>query len=918
MAAKKKATKKKTVKKKIVSMSAQSDAYQHQDDAVQRPDVGVQPEFENSKRPKKYRYDSSLAPELCWDENAEREFVEWLLNLIGEAAGKGEEVVFETPQVWKGTDEKFSSLSECVARLKSLTQPFLNWSGKAERQQISVPTIPLFVHERHSTQAILKTLESYKTIGTNLDLFGDPGLDVTDKLDAYEHKGPWSNRLILGDSLQIMNSLLEYEGLGGQIQMVFIDPPYGIKFGSNFQPFVKNNKVAHGRDDEMIREPEMVKAYRDTWELGLHSYLTYLRDRAVVAKELINQSGSIFVQISASNVHHVREIMDEIFGSDNFISQITFRKKLMPLGSKTLESMSDYLVWYAKDKGRIKYNQLYKRTKPDPSGRWTGVKTANGEMRRLTSEERADFSRIPGDAKLFGTVSQWAPSYSENNDYEFEFEGIKFKPTGGQCWVTSKEKMEKLASQGRLFVEGKYPRYVSFHDDFPYAKLTNPWDDTAPAQNKSYVVQTNIEVVARCIHMATAPGDLVLDITCGSGTTAYTAEKWGRRWITCDTSRVPIALARQRLLTSIFPWYELKSPLAGPSGGFKYTRKQNRKGEEVGGIAPRISLKTLANDEDPQSIVLVDKPEEIKHITRVCGPFTVEATIDAASTMLFEQGELLEEFSYLDNPRVYIDRMIEVLRQSKTLQLPGNKSLEFANVRPLSAEDHEYLHADAIENNGASKRIAVVFGPEEGAINSNDVLEAAREAYFHKFDALYFFGFAIQAKARELVEDRKKLKLPCAYITVTPDVVMSDLLKTSKSSEIFSITGLPDIRFNKSKGKSPSNEALYEVELLGLDIFRPHDMETESIEAVNLPCWMLDTDYNNMSFCARQVFFPKTSAWDNLQKSLKGQFNDSAWEHLAGTISEPFLLGKYKRIAVKVIDERGNELLVVRDAEEAE
>jgi adenine-specific DNA-methyltransferase len=307
-----------------------SGPYKHSQTSVQRPDVGVEAQFSNKKAPKIYRYDSSLAPELCWDENAERPFAEWLLGLVTEAVVKGERSVFAKSHVWKGTEESFSSLSQCVARLKSLNKPFLNWTGKAERQQISVPTLPLFVHERHSTQAILETLKDHKARGTNLDLFGDAELDISDRLDAYEHNGPWANRLILGDSLHVMNSLLEYEGAGGQVQMIYFDPPYGVKFGSNFQPFVRKSNVKHGADDEMIREPEMVKAYRDTWELGLHSYLTYIRDRLLLARELLHESGSVFVQISDANLHHVREVMDEIFGAQNHIGLITFRKKTMP------------------------------------------------------------------------------------------------------------------------------------------------------------------------------------------------------------------------------------------------------------------------------------------------------------------------------------------------------------------------------------------------------------------------------------------------------------------------------------------------------------------------------------------------------------------------------------------------------------
>lgn len=816
------------------------------------------------------------------------------------------------------------SLQAAAGLLQTLSQPFLNWAGKAERHQLSVPTTPLFVHERHSTKAILEGIKSRKAKGTNLDLFGDPQLDVTDRLDAYEHKGPWQNRMILGDSLLVMNSMLEFEGLGGQVQMVFIDPPYGVKFGSNFQPFVRKRDVKHGPDSEMTREPEMVKAYRDTWELGLHSYLTYLRDRLLMTRELLHESGSVFVQISEENVHHVRSIMDEVFGAQNFISLITFRKKLMPLGAKTLESMADFLVWYAKDADRVKYRQLFRKTTPDPKGRWTGVRTPEGTLRRLNSEERADFANIPDDCRIFGTVSQWAPSFSAANVYPLKFEGKTYEPTRGQCWVTSKEKMEKLGQAGRLFVEGDYPRYVVFHDDFAFAKVTSPWDDTAPAQSKMYVVQTNQDVIARCMLMTTDPGDLVLDPTCGSGTTAYVAEQWGRRWITCDTSRVPLALARQRLLTATFPYYDLKEPKRGPSGGFVYARKKNRKGEEVGGLVPRISLKSIANDEPPTTEVMVDRPEKIDGVVRVAGPFVVEATIAPAQTMTAvsntsaSSGDDMEatageSSAAQSDVATHIERMTQVLRQSKTLRLPGNRELVLEQIRRTS--DGDILHAEAADADG--KRIAIVFGPESGAISADMVFEAAREAHFLRFDQLYFFAFAVQAKARELIEERNKdgspkLRIHCTYVAVTPDVAMSDLLKTTRASEIFSVTGLPDVTLTKLPQKNNAGEALYQVDVKGLDIFNPANMEQESVEGENLPCWMLDTDYDpSGSFYATQVFFPKTSAWDNLQKSLKTDFDESVWSHLAGTTSEPFVPGERRRVAVKVIDERGNELMRV-------
>ena len=337
--------------------NGQYGSYQHAGEATLRPEVGFQDQFSHVREPKKYRYDSSVAPELAWDENAGRALAEWLLTLIATAAEKGEATAFAKEQRWQGTGEEFHSIRECVARLKSLTQPFLNWAGKAERHEISVPTVPLFVHERQSTRAILEKLQNFKAAGQSLELFGDPQLDIADRLDAYEHKGPWTNRLILGDSLQVMNSLLEYEGLGGQVQMIYIDPPYGVKFGSNFQPFVRKRDVKHGKDEEMIREPEMVKAYRDTWELGLHSYLSFLRDRLLLAKELLTDSGSVFVQISDENQHHVREVLDEVFGASNFVSQISFQTT-SGFESNTLATLGDFLLWYAKDKERVTYNSL--------------------------------------------------------------------------------------------------------------------------------------------------------------------------------------------------------------------------------------------------------------------------------------------------------------------------------------------------------------------------------------------------------------------------------------------------------------------------------------------------------------------------------------------------------------------------------
>lgn len=921
-------------KKRTAATENQTTDYQHVQQATQRPDVGVQDQFTAKKAPKTYRYDSSLDPALSWDENRDRDLVEWLLGMVQRCANEGEAAVFAAPQVWAGGGVQVQSLRAAADLLQTLSQPFLNWTGKAERHQISVPTVPLFVHERHSTKAILDGIKHRKAKGTTYDLFGDGGgLDVTDKLDAYEHKGPWQNRMILGDSLQVMNSLLEFEGLGGQVQMIFMDPPYGVKFGSNFQPFVRRNKVGHGKDEEMTREPEMVKAYRDTWELGLHSFLSYLKDRFLLARELLNNEGSIFVQISDSNLHHVRELLDEVFGAANFIALIPFRKKTMPLGATYLEQMNDFLVWYGRDIEKTKYKQLYVEQDVQGDFHWQWYEVSDGSRYKMSKEQVDNHSLLPEGARIFRLVSMWPPTFSASGVFDVDFKGGKYPPAPGACYPSNPVGMKKLVDANRIQLEGKYLRYVLYLDDYRLAKQTASWMDTAGARNKSYVVQTSTEVLKRCILMATEPGDLVIDPTCGSGTTAYVAEQWGRRWITCDTSRVPLALARQRLLTATFPYYELKDQYLGPQGGFVYKRKQNRKGEEVGGLVPHITLKSIANDEQPAMEVLVDRPEVNGKVTRVAGPFVVEATIAPAQAVDLNESAVTEPGAqsfddalgdadaangglslqvgasagrYAD-PATHIERMTQVLRQSKTLRLPGNRELVLADIRRMT--DSDAIHAEGLDAEG--NRIAVVFGPEDGAISSDVVFEAAREAYFLKFPHLYFFGFAIQAKARELLEDRAKLRVPCTYVTVTPDVAMSDLLKTSRASEIFSVTGLPDAVVRKAGKKNEDDADLYEVELSGLDIFNPATMKQEDIPAQNLPAWMLDTDYDGMCFYATQVFFPKTAAWDNLQKSLKAEFDPSVWEHLAGTVSEPFPLGPKRRVAVKVIDERGNELMRV-------
>ncbi|MBA3965733.1 MAG: site-specific DNA-methyltransferase, partial [Nitrospirales bacterium] len=528
--------------------------------------------------------------------------------------------------------------------------------------------------------------------------------------------------------------------------------------------------------------------------------------------------------------------------------------------------------------------------------------------------------------------SQGAPS--DPADLEFQWKNITYKCPANSHWKPGVKSggMSRLAAANRLMLVGNTLRYKRYVTDYPVYELDNVWNDTGRsgfARKKEYVVETSTKVIERCLLMTTDPGDLVLDPTCGSGTTAYVAEQWGRRWLTIDTSRVPLALARQRLLTGTFRWYELKDDNRGPAGGFVYKRKQNKKGEEVGGIVPHITLGSLANNEPPHEEVLVDRPERQGGITRVTGPFCVEATIP---TPVDWEGDGVEDSGIASTADYssFIDRMLEVLRKSPVLRLGGNKTVNFKNVRPpaktlsLSAEalvdatatgqrpSLEEAIDEAEEKSSrrlpmSGKPVALVFGPENGAVSEKLVYEAAREAHAKNYTHLYVIGFAIQPNARTLVDNcTDVMGVPATYVQATPDLMMGDLLKNMRSSQIFSVCGQPEITVHRTKDKQ------YQVELLGLDVFDPITMEVDHRSGLDVPAWLLDIDYNDLCFHVSQAFFPRTSAWDNLKKALKGDYEEGIWDHLSGTISAPFEAGEHKQIAVKVIDDRGNELLVVK------
>lgn len=862
--------------------SQQPKNYRHPESTcLMRPDVGTQAQFKKHRPAKTFRYDDSLSPAMQWDgQNAAREQGEALIQQAL-AAGTLEEA------------------KVAASKLKALSKPFLNWAGKKERLSFDVPTLPLFIHERLSTKAILETLKGHRidrNQTTMLDLWGDPQHSIADQiLRAYEYQDKWVNRMILGDSLLVMNSLVHYEGLGGQVQMIYIDPPYGVKFGSNFQPFVRKRDVSHGNDDDMTREPEMVQAYRDTWELGLHSYLTYLRDRLALARDLLTASGSIFVQIGDENMHHVREIMDETFGAENAYALISI-KKTSGLSQKLLPSTQDFLLWYVRDHERAFFQKVYsdKIEAAEVDAHYTHDK--DGRLVRL-SDLTGPFSDTPSCM------------------YEFKFEGQSFKPSPGRQWKTTLPGLENLVKAGRIFRSTNMIYYKRFAHDFPVSLITDTWHDISGSvqsrkDRKIYVVQTGVPIIERCIHMSTRPGDLVLDPTCGSGTTAYCAEKWGRRWITIDASRVPLALARQRLLTATFPWYELKDDSRGPASGFNYLRRRGKKGEEIGGVIPHITLESIAKNEPPDQEVLVDRPETDSSITRVTGPFCVEATIPAP----LDFGERKPAPAIAEAEATFVDRMLEVLRRSPVLRLEGNKTVMLKNVRqPAKALS---LSAEAIVPNGTEKPVAFVFGPENGAVSEKLVYEGARESHAKSYLHLYVIGFAIQPNARMLIEKCSEVVgLPATYVQATPDLMMGDLLKNMRSSQIFSVCGLPEVEVRRVKSKNGTPKQ-YQVELLGLDVFDPVKMVNHKSSGNDVPAWFLDTNYNDLCFHVGQAFFPRTGAWENLKKALRGGYEQSVWEHLAGNVSAPFEVGEHGQIAVKAIDDRGNELMVVRSLSE--
>lgn len=811
--------------------------------------------------------------------------------------------------------------------------PQLVWAGKKEHSSFEVPTVSLHVHERIDPYTITKAVR--KKNGTNgvpaqPSLFERPEehRPLREEIDFYKHAHGWSNRLIAGDSLLVMNSLLEKEGMAEQVQMVYIDPPYGKTYNSNFQPFVDKREVKDGKDEDLTQEPEMIKAFRDTWELGIHSYLTYLRDRLLLAHDLLSLSGSCFVQISDENLHFVRAIMDEIFGGTNFVSCIAYTTT-GGFPSKTLSRAGDYLIWYCKDITNIKYHQLFTaKASPigDPKSKYDQLEESNGSRRPLTADEKAGKVPLPKNSRIY-RLDNLQSQGAAGEDTPFEFRGITYRPKANSHWKAHYPiGMERLKVADRLEAAENTLNYIRYFDDFPSAPINNMWHDIggsvqSRSDPKIFVVQTGTSVLERCILMTTDPGEIVLDVTCGSGTTAFIAEQWGRRWITCDTSRVALTLAKQRLMAATFPYYVLAHAEEGIGSGFKYKK------------VPHVMLGTIANDEPKREETLFDRPDEDKTRVRVSGPFTVEAVpaptvrslddIDLGEAQARQQ-ESLADFREAATPLLdaSIARKGATLRHSewrdellKTgLRGKGGNQINFSRVEPLAGT--RWLHADAETKGVKPERVVISFGPEYSLLEQRQVEMAWEEArtLVLKPAMIVFAAFEFDPEAAKDIDELTKEKTGMTFLTaqMNADLLTEDLKKKRASNQSFWLVGRPDVELRQIK--TGDHKGKWQVEVNGFDYYNTRTGTIDSGDKSKIAMWLLDTDYDGRSLYPRQVFFPmagEDEGWARLARNLKAEIDPELIEAYRGTESLPFEAGEYKRVAVKVIDDRGIESLKI-------
>ncbi|MEN9947668.1 MAG: hypothetical protein RL106_491 [Bacteroidota bacterium] len=765
--------------------------------------------------------------------------------------------------------------------------PQLQWAGKTERTSFEVPTVSLHVHERIDPRRILDEVTK-EDDSPQMSMFEDERKKpLREAIEFYKHNENWSNRLIAGDSLLVMNSLIEKEAMAGKVQMIYFDPPYGISYRSNFQPFV-NQKDVKEKDDDLTSEPEMLKAFRDTWELGIHSYLNYLRDRLLICKELLSYTGSVFIQISEENVHHVKEICEDIFGPENFVSLITVTKS-PGLGANLLPRTCDYLVWFGKDKTKIKYNQLYFDRKDEGSlSSFTHVERANGQVERIPS--RHSKINIQGDIFRLENLRKPGPG----SRYDIECDG-KIYSCGDGYWGFPKESMEKLIKVKRVVPAGNVLRGKKYLKDFPLSYVNNVWSDTGSSSGeKIYVVQTEQKIVRRCMLMTTDPGDLVLDITCGSGTTAYVAEQWGRRWMTCDSSRIALTLAKQRLMTATFDFYQLAHPAQGVDSGFKYK------------TVPHITLKSIANNEPPAQETLYDQPLVDNKRVRITGPFTVEAVPapvvkNAADDVDVEETDFVVEHTRATTRRE--DWITELLKTG--VRGKSGDKMEFLSIENLPGTS--FVQAVGITKE-REERVLICFGPEHAPLEQRVVAEALEEAESIRPSAkmVLFCAFAFEEEAAKDIDETNWPGVQLLKVQMNMDLQTQDLKKGGKTNESFWFIGQPDVQVKKeSDGKVV-------ISVHGFDYYDPKSGDVRSGKASDIAMWMIDPDYDGRAVFPAQVFLPLSGAkdgWNSLAKDLKAQIDEDRMDLYSGTTSIPFVPGK--RVAVKIIDNRGIESLKI-------
>jgi adenine-specific DNA-methyltransferase len=827
--------------------------------------------------------------------------------------------------------------------------PQLVWKGKDEQdgEDLVVDAPPIYIQEKIAPQVLVENLRRAQG-QDQLDLFADfDGLSGYDAVEYYQHEANWSNRMILGDSLQVMASLMGKENLRGKVQMIYIDPPYGIKFGSNWQVSTSKREVKDGKLEDTSREVEQIRAFRDTWEKGINSYLAYLRDRLVAARDLLTDSGSVFVQIGDENVHLVRCILDEVFGSENKCAQISFAKTSGQTDN-LLASVSDHLIWYAKNRTQVRYRQLYSRKEVGGlgGGEYTNVMLPDGRIRSATEDELLNPAQLPAGARLFRYDN--LTSQSPGTRYPVSIDGKTYYPSG--YWKTQAESMPKLIWAKRVGVRRNSLGYVRYFSDFPVVAINNTWTDTAIAGrpgDKFYVVQTSPKVIERCILMATDPGDLVLDPTCGSGTTAFVAEQWGRRWITIDTSRVALALARQRIMGAKFPYYLLADSYEGrlkeailtgqnPSNG--PTSNDVRKGFVYERV-PHVTLKSIANNSSlregmtrqeideaiarhAESELLCDRPYDDARRIRVAGRFTVESL--SPHTTISPDRPASEQVAETVDASTFVQTILDNLLKAGVQNGRKKERLEFETLSPFPGR---YIQAEGSRKDGEEgtpQRIAVSIGPQFGTVDPEWIRQAAREATRGMgFDLLLVCAFAFDPQAVKAIEefapsdpasfatvqDERRLgRVPILLVRMNSDLAMGDvLLKKTGSANLFMVFGEPDVRIDRM----PDGIV---VEIRGVDVYNPTTGEIRSSGTGEIALWMIDTDYDGESFFVRHCYFTGgNDPYARLKRALKADIDEAAWASLYSTRSRPFEPPSTGRIAVKVINHYGDEVLQVYD-----